>query len=86
MADAADKVVEDDERAMALLQQQEQQRRDREALIAESMHCYDPTIPLYCDDCDEQIDPERLAAYPKASRCTTCATAHEKHMRARWPQ
>lgn len=79
MPDAADKVVADEERAMALFEQQ------RQARIAESMRGFDPALPLYCDDCDEQIDPERLAAYPMASRCTACAAAYEQRLRARWP-
>lgn len=82
MADAADKVVADEERAMQLLAEQEEARRAR---IEESLRGFDPSLPLYCDDCEEQIDPDRLMAYPMASRCTACAAAYEKAMRARYP-
>lgn len=68
---------------MALLEKQRVEQQER---IAVSMRGFDPTLPLYCDDCEEQIGPDRLAAYPHASRCTACATAYEVRMRARWPQ
>ncbi len=74
MPDAADKVTEDDERAA----QQFLDERARVRKIEESMRGYDPTLPQYCNDCGEQIDPARLDAYPRASRCTACASAYEQ--------
>lgn len=82
MPDAADIVTEQDARAV----EQFLAERRREQLIAESMRGFDPTLPLYCDDCGEQIPPERLAAYPKANRCTPCSAAKEAAYRARWPK
>ena len=36
-----------------------------------------------CEDCDERVEPARLAAMPSARRCFACETAHEKeHRRA----
>jgi RNA polymerase-binding transcription factor DksA len=86
MADAADQVTADDERAMALLERQRQEQAARDARIAASMHAVDPSLPQYCNDCAEQIDPDRLMAFPRASRCTGCAEAYERKMRARWPR
>jgi RNA polymerase-binding transcription factor DksA len=83
MPDAADKVVEDEARAMELL---ERQRLEREARIAESMRSFDPSLPQWCNDCAEQIDPDRLMAHPRASRCTACAEIYEKNMRERYPR
>lgn len=82
MADAADQATEDDARAL----EQFMAARARQRRIDESMRGYDPTLPQYCNDCGEQIDPARLAAYPRASRCTDCAAAWEARMRARWPR
>jgi DnaK suppressor protein len=31
-----------------------------------------------CKDCDQEIDPRRLAALPYALLCTECATRHER--------
>ena len=85
MGDAADKVVEDEARAMELLEQQERARIEREARIAASMRVPDPNAPRYCRDCKEQIDPARLKIYMYAPRCTACSAAYEKDMRARYP-
>lgn len=79
MTDAADKAAADEERAMALLEAQQRQAR-----IDESLRGFDPTLPQYCNDCAELIDPERMAAYPRASRCTACGTAYETASRKRW--
>lgn len=32
-----------------------------------------------CEDCGRDIEPERLAAYPTATRCIECQSAHESH-------
>jgi RNA polymerase-binding transcription factor DksA len=31
-----------------------------------------------CTDCDEEIDPKRLAVLPSATRCIDCAIDHEE--------
>ncbi len=31
-----------------------------------------------CLDCDEKIEPPRLAANPQATRCTQCQQRHER--------
>ena len=71
MADAADKAAADDERAMALFEEQ------RQARIAESMRGYDPSLPINCVDCSEIVPVERLVAYPRTRRCTSCASEVE---------
>ena len=80
MADAADKVVADDERAMALLE--EEQRRQR---IAESMKIHDPDLPVDCFDCGMPVPAARLAAYPRTRRCTPCAALIEASYRRAVP-
>lgn len=32
-----------------------------------------------CQDCDEPIDPRRLAVQPAAMRCAACQSAREQH-------
>ena len=85
MTDVIDAVGEQEARAREQFEAEQARQREREQRIAESMRGHDPTLPLYCDDCGEQIPAERLAAYPRASRCTPCATAKEAELRARWP-
>lgn len=34
--------------------------------------------PGICVDCEEPIDPRRLAAHPAAIRCIACQTAFER--------
>ena len=86
MSDVVDDVNEQQARALERFEAAQAVQREREQRIAESMRGFDPTIPLYCDDCGEQIPPERLAAYPKANRCTPCSAKKEAEYRARWPQ
>lgn len=33
----------------------------------------------FCEDCGQLIGPERLEAYPEATRCIVCARAAERH-------
>lgn len=33
----------------------------------------------FCEDCGQLIGPERLEAYPEATRCIACARAAERH-------
>ncbi|MDW8269522.1 MAG: TraR/DksA C4-type zinc finger protein [Anaerolineae bacterium] len=33
----------------------------------------------FCEDCGQLISPERLEAYPEATRCIACARAAERH-------
>jgi RNA polymerase-binding transcription factor DksA len=74
MADAADMVVANDERAMGLLE--EQLRRDR---IAESMrtHTFDPH--RLCVQCHEPIGEKRLRALANTGVCAACARLLEEH-------
>lgn len=67
MADAADKVVADDERAMALF---EQQRAAARSLHAASVV---PAHPMHCLECGETIPVARLVALPHTRRCAPCA-------------
>lgn len=69
MADAADQVTTDDERAMAKFEEEQ-----RLARIAASMRVYDASVPLNCVECAEIIPPERLKAYPRTARCVDCAS------------
>ena len=71
--DAADKVTEDDAKAMALF---EQQRRDR---IAASFRPRIPDEEARCCDCHQLIGVKRLKAQPCASRCTQCAENLERN-------
>lgn len=80
MSDAADKVIADDERSMEQLEERLRQQR-----IAASHQLYDPTKPVNCVDCGEDIAPERLAAYPRTARCTGCASEVEQRYRAGAP-
>lgn len=80
MGDAADQVVNEDEKAMARFEEEQRQRR-----IAESMRGYDPSLPVNCVECAEIIPKERLDAYPRTRRCQPCASEVERGYRARWP-
>lgn len=80
MADAADKVVDDDERAMALFEEQRRQQR-----IAESRKPYDPDLPVDCFDCGMPVTAARLQAYPRTRRCTPCAALVEASYRRAVP-
>ncbi len=70
-------------------QEREQQDRDAalaaaQARIAASFEPRDPRIDALCIDCDEPIDPARLAAVRATSRCTPCAAAWEARLRQQW--
>lgn len=80
MGDAADKAAGDDERAMALFE--EEQRRQR---IAASFVLYDPSKPIDCVDCGELVSADRLEAYPRTRRCTSCAAEIERSYRRSIP-
>lgn len=77
MPDAADQVVDNDQRAMELLEEQLHERR-RQQRIADSHRLRDPAKPLHCLECEEVIDPRRLHAFPRASRCARCASEIER--------
>ena len=79
MADAADKVTADDERAMALLEEQLRQQR-----IAESMRRYTFDPLKRCVDCGEPIGEARLRALCNTGVCAACATQLEQRY-ARMP-
>lgn len=77
MADAADKVVADDERAMAQLEEQLRLQR-----VKESFMQFDPSKPVHCIDCAEPVSTERLRAFPHTRRCIGCATEIERRLSA----
>lgn len=54
---------------------EEQRRQDR---IAASHRLCDPATPRHCLECMEVIDPRRLDAFPRASRCARCASEVER--------
>lgn len=76
MADQADAVVANEDRAMELFEADLRQRR-----IAESMRGYDPNAEINCVDCSELVPRERLQAYPHTRRCTRCASDVESGYR-----
>lgn len=86
MPDLIDAVGEQEARALERFEAEQAVQRERELRVAESMRGYDPTLPLYCDDCGEQIPPERLVVYPLANRCMPCSAKKEAEYRARWPK
>ncbi|WP_411832310.1 TraR/DksA C4-type zinc finger protein [Pseudoxanthomonas mexicana] len=72
MIDAADKVVQDDERAMELFLQSRQRHQaapDAWAQRSDEIHCL---------DCGEVIPPARLVAMPHTKRCQPCASDVER--------
>lgn len=77
MADAADQVAALDERTRADFEAFQRERR-----IQESMKGYDPTRPVNCTDCGDDIPPERLSAMPHTRRCARCAADVERS----WPR
>lgn len=81
MSDAADKVVDDDARAMDAFEQQLALRRR----IEESMRSYDPTRSVDCLDCGVVIQADRLKAAPHTRRCTACAQLVEQRLFSRGP-
>ena len=70
-------------------QAQAREQLDRELALAAlreridaSLTPRDPSIDGLCIDCDEPIEPERIAALRGCcSRCVDCATRHEWRMR-----
>ena len=56
--------------ATALLRQAQ---ADRDALVA-TRRQLDDGRPVVCADCGREIDVERIAALPTASRCVRCAS------------
>ena len=72
--DEADQVVSLEAGAMERFEA-EQARVRR---IAESMKPCDPSLPINCVECGEDVDPARLAALPHTRRCTSCASEVER--------
>lgn len=68
-------------------QEREQEDRDRalqaaQQRIAASFTPRDPAVAGLCLDCDNAIEPARIAALRGAcSRCIDCATRYEHHLR-----
>lgn len=68
---------------------QVREQRDRDLALAAmreridaSLTPRDPSIDGLCIDCDEPIEPARIKALRGCvSRCVTCATRFEQHMR-----
>lgn len=77
MADDADLATVNEERAMAIF---ETRRRE---LIADSLRGYDPTLPVQCVDCGEDVPEARLRACPRTRRCVDCAADVERDYRER---
>jgi RNA polymerase-binding transcription factor DksA len=51
--------------------------------VAASFEPRRPGIDGLCIDCDEPIEPERLAVLAgKTSRCASCAHDHERRLRS----
>ncbi len=76
MADDIDRAQEREQldRDMAL--------RAAKERIAASFTPRDPRVADFCIECDNPIEPERLAALNrKTSRCAECARAHEAMFR-----
>lgn len=66
-------------------QDQEQAARDAAlqatlARIAAAHAPRDARVDETCIDCDEPIEPERLAALRKTARCATCAHEYERRL------
>lgn len=82
MPDYADHATEAEqrEREEALAAHEAEQARQRR--IAESMRPYDPSLPVNCVECGEEIPAERLKNYPHTRRCTPCASDIE--VRNKW--
>ena len=81
MTDAGDHVTEQDAMAMARFESQQAQARR----IAESLKPFDPTLPVNCVECGEDVPPERIKAMPRTRRCADCAAEVERGYRERWP-
>jgi RNA polymerase-binding transcription factor DksA len=63
---------------------QDRGRAEAEALrrIAEANAPRNTSVDGICIDCDEPIEPARLAALDhKTSRCASCATDHEHRLK-----
>ena len=71
MSDDADKAAADEARAMAKFEAQ------LCAAFDQGGRSLDPTLPVQCVDCSAVISAARLAAQPRANRCTTCAAELE---------
>lgn len=66
-----------DHEAFTLARLGENQRRELQQIDA-AIARVDAGEYGICRDCDEEIDPRRLAALPYALLCTECATRHER--------
>jgi len=53
------------------------------ARIAASFEPRDPAVERQCIDCDAEIEPERLQALGKTSRCAACAHEHARLCRGK---
>lgn len=78
MADDADRAADRDQAAMALFDEAQRQLR-----VSHSLRVFDPSLPVYCVDCGEDVPEARLRAYPRTRRCVDCAAEVERHYRER---
>ena len=78
MSDVVDQAqaCEEQDRARALAA-----HAARQARMAESMRPHDPSTTRLCLECDNEIEPGRLAALPMTSRCASCAREAEERLR-----
>ena len=67
--------------AFTLARLSENQRRELQQIDA-ALARVDAGEYGICRDCDQEIDPRRLAALPSALLCTECATRSERQDRA----
>ncbi|WP_242345311.1 TraR/DksA family transcriptional regulator [Anaeromyxobacter terrae] len=66
-----------DHEAFTLARLSENQRRDLQQIDAALARIDAGTYGI-CKDCEQEIDPRRLAALPYAVLCTECATGSER--------
>lgn len=60
-------------------QAQDLEDRLRTAAISHARGTVDEIGTEFCESCGDEIEPERRAAMPSATRCVKCQGALEKH-------
>ena len=56
----------------------EKQMRDHLAEVEHALHKFAEGTYGLCDDCSQQIDPNRLEALPQANLCVSCKAKNAK--------
>lgn len=74
MADFADRASDQTERDREDALRAHQAEQERQARYAARLRGFDPSKPLQCVDCGEDIPPQRLDHNPHTRRCTQCAS------------